>query len=164
MANIDKNNLLHDCKTFGNSKDMNAPRCKNCIAKFKAQADSCIAAMASAKSAKVKASKTEKTPVRIPGYWGYAVGSFTDIFCNAICERPMTMNQAAAIIDSKTGEPIGPHPKCKKRLIAEGLAACDGHFVYMRVWPKGHAEAGKLTPAAKIARSKVETKAETKAA
>lgn len=162
MNTITKNNLLFDCKLFGTGKrESNHPACKECSKKYGDQYKSCLALVTSAKSAKTK--KTEKTPARVPGYWGYAVGSFTDIFCNAICDRPMTMNQAAAIIDPKTGEPIGPHPKCKKRLIAENLAVFDGHFIYMRVYPKKHPLAGQLTPAAKMHREQA-TKKTDKAA
>ena len=163
MANITKDNLLFNCKLFATGKgSTDRPGCKACLAKYAEQHKACLAAVAAI--AITKKTKTVKTSSRIPGYWGYAVGSFTDIFCNAICVKPMTMNQIAAIIDPKSQEPIGPHPKCKKRLIAENLAVFDGHFIYMRVWPKGHSEAGKLTPAAKIAKSKTETKSELKAA
>jgi hypothetical protein len=161
MANIENKNLDFACKLFGTGKGSdNNPRCKQCASKFADQFGKCHAAV----KAIAKKTKPKAAPARVPGFWGYAVGSFTDIFCNSICERPMTMNQVAAIIDPKTSEPIGPHPKAKKRLIAENLAVFDGHFIYMRVWPKGHAEAGKLTPAAKIAKTKSETKSETKAA
>lgn len=146
---ITKDTLLADCKLFGTGKrdSSNHPGCKECSKKYSEQHKACLSLVAAAKSAKSK-----KPPARVPGYWGYAQGSFTDIFCQSICERPMTMNQAAAIIDSKTGEPIGPHPKCKKRLIAEKLAVFDGHLIYMRVYPKGHPLAGQLTPAAKLHR------------
>jgi len=161
MANIQDTigkGLDFACKLFGTGKGAdNNPRCKQCANKFADQFGKCHATVKAI--AKKTKTKTEKQPVRIPGFWGYAQGSFTDIFCNAICERPMTMNQAAAII-APNGEPIGPHPKCKKRLISENLATFDGHFIFMRVWPKGHSEAGKLTPAAKIAKTpKTEDKA-----
>jgi hypothetical protein len=144
-----------DCKLFGTGKgSASRPGCKSCAAKFGDVFRACTAAVAAAASTKNASKKTDAKPSRVAGFWGYAAGSFTDIFCNAICERPMTMNQAAAIIDPKSGLPIGPHPKCKKRLIGENLAAFDGHLIYMRVYPKGHAEAGKLTPAAKMVREK----------
>jgi hypothetical protein len=166
MANIiqnliDKGISTFNCKLIGQKIYDNRPGCIKCAASYAKQHEACISAVKAIAKTKTK---TEKTPSRIPGYWGYAQGSFTDIFCNAICQKPLTMNQIAAIIDPKSQEPIGPHPKAKKRLIAENLATFDGHFIYMRVWPKGHAEAGKLTPAAKIAKTKTESKTESKAA
>ena len=162
MANIiqnliDKGVSTFNCKLIGQKIFDSRPGCLKCAKNYAEQHAACISAVKAI--AKKTKTKTEKQPVRIPGFWGYAVGSFTDIFCNAICERPLTMNQAAAII-APNGEPIGPHPKCKKHLISENLATFDGHFIFMRVWPKGHAEAGKLTPAAKIAKTpKTEDKA-----
>jgi hypothetical protein len=145
MANIiqnltDKGINTFNCKLIGQKIFDARPGCLKCAKAYAEQHAACISAVKAVSKAKAK-SKTA-APTRVPGFWGYAQGSFTDIFCTAICERPMTMNQAAAII-APNGEPIGPHPKCK-----------------MRVWPKGHAEAGKLTPAAKIAKSKTETKTE----
>jgi len=160
---IGKGNLLFDCKLFATGKGTaSRPACIECNKKYSQQYQACITAAAAA--AKPNKAKTEKAPARVPGFWGYAKGSFTDIFCNAICEKPMTMNQAAAIIDTVSGLPIGPHPKCKKRLITEGLAVFDSHLIYMRVWPKGHSEAGKLTPAAKLYREMQSKKTDTKKA
>jgi hypothetical protein len=163
MANIENKNdgkgLDFACKLFGKKHDSKNPRCKTCASKYANQNKACIAAIAAIAKPKPK---TENESKRTKGYWDYAVGSFTDIFCNSICENPMTMNQAAAIIDPKTKLPIGPHPKCKKRLITENLAAEFDHKIYMRVYPKGHPEAGKLTPAAKMIRE-IETKAKAKA-
>jgi hypothetical protein len=163
MANIQDTigkGLDFACKLFGTGKGTDTnPRCKQCANKFADQFGKCHAAV----KAIAKKTKPKAAPSRVPGFWGYAMGSFTDIFCNAICERPMTMNQAAAII-APNGEPIGPHPKCKARLIGDKLAVFDGHLIYMRVYPPKHPQAGQLTPAAKIARSKAEVKAEVKAA
>lgn len=147
MKTYTKDNLDFSCKLFATGKGTTEnPRCKACASKYADQNKACLTA-----SAKIKVKpKPEKAPARVAGFWGYAKGSFTDIFCNAICEKPLTMNQAAAIIDTVSGLPIGPHPKCKKRLITEGLAVFDGHLIFMRVYPKGHPEAGKLTPAAKL--------------
>jgi hypothetical protein len=157
---IDKGINTFNCKLYGQKIFDSRPGCMKCAKSYTEQHSACIAAVKAVSKAKTK---TDKTPVRIPGLWGYATGSFTDIFCNAIAQKPLTMNQAAAII-APCGEPIGPHPKCKKRLISEGLACFEDGKIYMRVWPKGHSEAGKLTPAAKIARSKNESKTESKAA
>jgi hypothetical protein len=147
---IDKNNLLFDCKLFGTGKrTIEHKACVDCKNKFNAQFKACVEAVQTAKKAK-KNSQPKVTKAK--GFWGYAQGSYTDIFCNAICEKPLTMNQAAAII-APDGQPIGPHSKCKARLISENLAVFENHQIYMRVWPKGHSLQGQLTPAAKIARS-----------
>lgn len=152
---IDKGINTFNCKLFGQKVFDSRPRCLKCAKNYSEQHSACIAAV----KAVSKKAKAEKTPSRTPGFWGYAQGSFTDIFCKAICEKPLTMNQAAAVI-APNGEPIGPHPKCKARLIAEKLAVYDGHLIYMRVFPPKHPEAGKLTPAAKLAKTKTETKTE----
>lgn len=155
---IDKGIDTFNCKVFGTKIFSDRPACKSCAKKYAKLYEACISTVS--EMAKASKAKAKKVSTRVPGFWGYAQGSFTDLFCSAICEKPLTMNQAAAIVDPKTAEPIGPHPKCKKRLISENLAVFEDGKIYMRVYPKGHPEAGKLTNAAKIAKApkKVEDK------
>ena len=59
-----------------------------------------------------------KRSVGKKGKYGYTEGCKTDLFCNMIEKKPMTMKEVEA-----TG--IGPHPKAFKKLRNEGKADRD---------------------------------------
>jgi hypothetical protein len=146
------------CKQFGHGTKGNS-RCKKCLAKFAAQFEACQKLAESVKA------PARSGRARVPGFFGYAIGSKTDQFCNLICTAPFTMADIKVMADETNGGTLGPHPKCLKKLTNEGMIERHGQLIAMRVWPKGHAEAGKLTPAVKALRALVaEQKAAQKAA
>lgn len=117
-----------------------------------------------------KAKEKTKSKPAVKGLWGYRQDSYTDLFCRLICEKSMTMKQVVDFRGEVNGHKIkasiGPHPKALKRLSAEGLIEKHGKMFAMRVWPKGHKNKGKLTPACLALRAakKEATKTAKKAA